>query len=381
MEMTNLEGLRQLGKEWSKIDRIELRAYVGLLLFAGVFRSYGEFIGELWDDFTGRTVFRATMSMKRFKEITRMMRFDDKGDRAERRSRDKLAPIREVFDKWSQNLKTLYNPGPNVTVDEQLIPFRGRCPFTQYIPSKPAKYGIKVWACCDSDSFYALNMQIYTGRAPNCKAEINQGQRVVLEVTEGLIGRNITCDNFFTGYDLAVQLKKRKSTLLGTVRKNKKCVPPYILDMKRQPIGSSRFLFDHSLDATIVSYVPKQNRLVVLFSTMHHENKVSNEEHKKPQIILDYNKTKGGVDSLDQMVGTYTCKRKVRWITLQNITYYILPNYHKSINSCYLFRLIDGLWPFLEILSMYPRSMHTLYTHPLILHIRRNRCHIVVVFL
>jgi len=28
--------------------------------------------------------------------------------------------------------------------------------------------------------------------------EINQGKRVVLDLTEGLSGHNITCDNFFT---------------------------------------------------------------------------------------------------------------------------------------------------------------------------------------
>ncbi|KAF0026097.1 hypothetical protein F2P81_020834 [Scophthalmus maximus] len=33
--------------------------------------------------------------------------------------------------------------GTDVTVDERLVPFRGRCPFKQYILSKPGKYGIK----------------------------------------------------------------------------------------------------------------------------------------------------------------------------------------------------------------------------------------------
>ncbi|CAM4284688.1 unnamed protein product [Leuciscus chuanchicus] len=41
---------------------------------------------------------------------------------------------------------------------------------------------------------------------------------------------------------------------------------------------------------------------------------ISTGEERKPDVILDYNKTKGGVDSLDQMVAAYTCKRKSnRW--------------------------------------------------------------------
>lgn len=65
----------------------------------------------------------------------------------------------------------LYYPAKNVTVDEQLVAFRGRCPFKQYIPSKPAKYGIKIWTLCDSKTSYVWKLQIYIGKDPGQKAE------------------------------------------------------------------------------------------------------------------------------------------------------------------------------------------------------------------
>lgn len=37
--------------------------------------------------------------------------------------RDKLAAIRDVWDKWVDMLPLLYNPGPHVTVDERFVPF------------------------------------------------------------------------------------------------------------------------------------------------------------------------------------------------------------------------------------------------------------------
>ncbi|CAJ1061412.1 piggyBac transposable element-derived protein 4-like [Xyrichtys novacula] len=165
LEMTNLEGRRKIGDGWKRMDAVDLRAYMGLLLLAGVYRSRGEATASLWDAESGRSIFRATMPLKVFHAYSRLLRFDDRESRPARRAVDKLAAVREVWDAWSEWLPSLYNPGPEITVDEQLVPFRGRCPFRQYIPSKPAKYGIKTWVACDSKSSYAWKMQVYTGKA------------------------------------------------------------------------------------------------------------------------------------------------------------------------------------------------------------------------
>ncbi|XP_029553279.1 piggyBac transposable element-derived protein 4-like [Salmo trutta] len=180
---------------------------------------------------------------------------------------DKLAAIREVWDEWVARLLLLYNPGPDVTVDEQLVPFRGCCPFRQYMPSKPAKYGIKSWVACDAKSSYAWKMQVYTGKPTSGGPEKNQGMRVVLDVTEGLRGHNVTCDNFFTSYELRRQLLRRNVTMVGMVRKNKPELPPALLAAKDREVFSSRFAFTPT--TTLVSYLPKKNKNVLLLSTLH----------------------------------------------------------------------------------------------------------------
>ena len=68
------------------------------------------YIGEFRDDMTGRNAVRATMTIKRFKEITRMLLFNNKNNRSERRPRDPFAPIREVLDKCAYDLKMMFNP-------------------------------------------------------------------------------------------------------------------------------------------------------------------------------------------------------------------------------------------------------------------------------
>lgn len=57
---------------------------------------------------------------------------------------------------------------------------------------------------------------------------------------------------------LAKQLKARKMTIVGTIRKNRKEIPPILLDMKKKPNFYSEFVFERSMCLSMVSYVPKK---------------------------------------------------------------------------------------------------------------------------
>uniref|UniRef100_A0A182RWX2 DDE_Tnp_1_7 domain-containing protein n=1 Tax=Anopheles funestus TaxID=62324 RepID=A0A182RWX2_ANOFN len=152
--------------EWKPVSSSEFDAYLGLLILAGVTRSNRVNITDLWKT-TSHPMFRAAMSFKRFRSISRFIRFDDGNTRAERKKSDKAAAVSKMFDILNANLQACYVAGANVTVDEQLFPFRGGTGFTQYIPSKPAKYGIKVWWACDSCRSYPIKGQIYKGFSNN----------------------------------------------------------------------------------------------------------------------------------------------------------------------------------------------------------------------
>ncbi|KAK9737096.1 Transposase IS4 [Popillia japonica] len=53
----------------------------------------------------------------------------------------------------------------HIRIDDMLTPFRGWCSFIQCIPTKPAKYGLKVFALCDPKT-YVNNLAIYCGQYP-----------------------------------------------------------------------------------------------------------------------------------------------------------------------------------------------------------------------
>ena len=300
-------------ERWKPIDKNEFKAFVACLLFAGFSKSQHESLRELWSPDVGRPFLRAAMSLERFLLITKFLRFDDKSTRIQRRERDKMAPISELWDKFMQCCRINYNVGANCTVDEQLVGFRGRCPFRMYIPSKPDKYGIKIWWLCDSATGYAFNGQVYKGKVGNLP-EVGLGKRVVEDLTQPLrnTGRNITTDNFFTSIPLAEQLFSQKLTLLGTLKVNKPEIPQEFQKNRARETHSSLFGFTEKL--TLCSYVPKKGKSVICLSSMHHDAQLSDREDRKPKIIMDYNATKGAVDTLDQCVHGYSCSRATnRW--------------------------------------------------------------------
>ena len=97
-----------------------------------------------------------------------------------------------------------YTPNEHVTSDEQLVVFRGKCPFCVFIKSKPGKYGIKLWVAAEAKNFYACDMQVYTGKSDGVK-EYKQGLQVVNDIVCYLCGtgRGVTTENFFTRCELA----------------------------------------------------------------------------------------------------------------------------------------------------------------------------------
>jgi len=154
-------------RDAKQIDKTELKAFLGLLYLAGLYRSNRLNLTDLWaTDGSGIELFRLTMSLRRFRFIHNCIRFDDKLTRAERLKVDKLAAVREIFSAFVDNCKLHYSMGENVTIDEMLPGFRGKCGFRQYIPSKPNKYGIKIYAMVDSKIFYTGNLEIYAGKQP-----------------------------------------------------------------------------------------------------------------------------------------------------------------------------------------------------------------------
>lgn len=113
-----MDGQQVFGTNWKDMNKVGFQAYIGLLLLARVYKSHGESTKSLWNEETGRTIFRSTMSLDIFTKSLQVIRFDNKTTRQDNRRFDKLAAIREIYETWVENVKRNFNPDENVIVDK-----------------------------------------------------------------------------------------------------------------------------------------------------------------------------------------------------------------------------------------------------------------------
>lgn len=77
VDQTNLQG-RRSETDWINVDATDVEAYLWVLILAGVYGSRNESTRSLWDDHTGRPIFRATMPHRNFQKFSLNVRFDDR---------------------------------------------------------------------------------------------------------------------------------------------------------------------------------------------------------------------------------------------------------------------------------------------------------------
>lgn len=100
--------------------------------------------------------------------------------------------------------------------------FRGKCPFRQYIPSKPDKYGMKIFWACDSATAYPLGAIPYMGKEGKMRAEIGLGSRIVKQLCHPYFNSNrIMYDTYFISFELAQNLFQNGLTMLKLCARTK----------------------------------------------------------------------------------------------------------------------------------------------------------------
>ena len=162
------------------------------------------------------------MSRNRFCKILRFLRFDVKSNCSHRLQINNFPLFSEVWTHFTDNCCALYKPGAFITVDEQHFPSKARCPFTQYMASKPNKFGQKDWLAVDKESKCVINGFPYVGKDEMRFSTERVSDRVVMQLMRLYLckGRNVTTDSYFTSVKLANHMKENQAKSFGNSKQN-----------------------------------------------------------------------------------------------------------------------------------------------------------------
>ena len=89
----------------------------------------------------GSEIIRNAMSREKFELFLKFWHFLNNNNKNS--NQDRLFKLKPLLDILKARFSSLYMPGSTITIDETMVPWRGRHLFKQYIPGKRHKYGCK----------------------------------------------------------------------------------------------------------------------------------------------------------------------------------------------------------------------------------------------
>jgi hypothetical protein len=227
---------------------------------------------------------------------------------------DPLFKVRPVFDLINNKIKSIYTPSGFLTVDEGMVPFRGRLSFRVYMKNKPNKYGIRIEMVCDATNGVVVHMEVYTGAASQTPNDVHSLVTRLLTPFEGKNYR-VYMDRRYSSPTLFEDLLSKGFYPVGTVMSNRRNLPKVFKAklqvgqvITRRKAQLMALKWRDRRDVLMLSSVSRNE--MVATGTAHQ----SRHQRVKPAAVIDYNNHKAGVDRLDQMASYYPLHRKtVKW--------------------------------------------------------------------
>ena len=312
-------------RPWHDVTKEEMKAFVGMLMAMGICRLPR--IEDYWCTTHPHMTpqLSKVMSLVRFQQICHYLHLADSSAQVPhgQPGYDPLFKVRKYLDLITPKLESEYNPHEHLTIDEAMIPFKGRLGFKQYMKDKPTKWGVKVFVLSDATNGYVHRLQVYTGKNSELSThEQGLSTRVVLELLQGMESaqHKVYMDNYYTSPRLFLSLYDKKVGACGTVRTNCKYYPK---DLVVSPSSVERGYMDHRCSPPLAACVWKDKRIISFLSNMHEatgpatvqrttvsEGAVTREEVTCPPVLPDYQAFMRGVDRGDQLIKYYNIGRR-----------------------------------------------------------------------
>ena len=304
---------------WADFKKNDMQAFIGLCFSMGILKLPRRHLYWRTTKWMFTTNFPSVMSRNKFDLMWRYLHLQDNTVPAP--AGEKVWKLRWFLDHLTTRFQETYTPYGYATIDESMIKFKGRLSFRQYLPSKPIKWGIKMWALCESDTGYAYNMQVYTGKVEG-QQEKGLAHRVCMDLLAPVLGTNLRVymDNLYTSVALLSDLRVRGILACGTVRANRKGLPAALLPKN---VKLQRGEFRRAQKDELSYAIWMDTKPVVTLSNFHdpaqqgtvlRRREQARRQVPVPKMLEDYQQHMRGVDLMDQAISYYMLShRSKKW--------------------------------------------------------------------
>lgn len=322
----------------------EMRKFISIIIYMGIcklptYEMYWLKTGNVFN----QPFINELMKYERFCEIKKYFHVFDKDEFDYTQPSDgivgKLDGLIKYFNK---KFHSIYVPEKELAIDENLCSWSGKGGSKVYMPLKPVKFGMKLYALCEAKSGYACSLILYNSNKKESNIDI------IARLTEKytMVNHNIYMDNFYTSVKVLESLKTNGIYSCGTLRENRGGPKKLKGLIKNFAKGDGILMNNES-----INYIGfKDNGVVQIISNIHSSNFLGEQPEcinginkfsniKSNEIIINYNKFMGGVDLMDQMTKYYSIGKKTqKWTTkmvfhLLNISFYNTYVLYKKNNA------------------------------------------------
>jgi len=300
--------------DWRPTTAAELYAFLGAHLFMGIDRLPS--IDMYWSEAYQHSTITSIFSRNRFRQLLRFFRVVPAP--VDAAPRDPIPHVRALAEKLNASFAAHWTPTEYLTLDEAMVAYKGRSPIKQYIPSKPHKWGYKIYCLASED--YLFHFEVYEGKEDD-PSEMGATYDTVIRMVQPYQNQQLTLftDNWFTSPTLAVALAERGIRLCGSVNRRRKGMPA-VRQEDVNALSRGEWLQRQKGDMTVALWKDRRMMWVLYNHCSPLEiaslQRWSNAGEKIfigcPRAIHDYFYRARSVDVMNQLHYSYLIGRKAR---------------------------------------------------------------------
>ncbi|KAJ0407397.1 hypothetical protein ATCC90586_000104 [Pythium insidiosum] len=250
-------------QDWCPLDADELRTWIGIVIYMGVYQMARPMDGWSTDDRQPKYPFASYMSRNRFKHIERYLHISPPHTQVG----SWYAKIEPLVTNMKTAFRKYYVPPSNVSVDEMMVRFSGRSAHTVRMKNKPIAEGYKIISLSAKGYCYGFEL-------------VSQIEDPQVPIVPGL---NATAS---VVVHLCSQLPHNRRQFHVYMYNYYSCIPlfEYLLDMGIAVVNS--FMLYKAAEGAALSH--KDFRLQLAWELITSTKRTTKSKKRKARIMCDF---------------------------------------------------------------------------------------------